>query len=413
MPKGSIVSLRVLYRFLIVDKSFFWGYKMKRKNKLRLKKITSVAFGLFSTTFMSLSGYADEIDILIIYDSELNDFYDGSPSTSIRSIISTTNTYFANSNVDIQLNMVGAALVDGLGHYPDDVSGNSVVSGLRDNLGADLVAYVDGGWIGACGRGTRTTGPDASAAYSLVSRICMTHSFAHEIGHNMGLGHSLTSNDTGLKVYDYGLGYGVNDVFSTMMSYSSDYNVSDRTYRFSNPDYNCSGYTCGAENEADAARALNNVVSTVAGHRSSGGTVSYVSMRKQNSNSYAIDGAFGSADSQNVYIWTNSATNINQHWEEHDRGDGYYSYRKRGTNHCIDGGNGGENGQNVYLWTCSTSNYNQHWRKVNISGRYRLEKRNASDYSIDGGNGGANGQNLYLWESSNTNQNQQWVFTDR
>ncbi len=141
-------------------------------------------------------------------------------------------------------------------------------------------------------------------------------------------------------------------------------------------------------------------------------TSAYVSMRKSNSMSFAIDGNWGGENAQNVYLWSFSSDNINQHWEEISRGGDYYSYKKRGTNYCLDGNHGGADGQNVYLWECMTNNQNQHWRKVNVNGRYRLEKRNASGFSLDGNHGGDNGQNLYLWSSSNTNANQLWEFTN-
>lgn len=141
-----------------------------------------------------------------------------------------------------------------------------------------------------------------------------------------------------------------------------------------------------------------------------GGSGNAVVMRKGNATNFAIDGNNGGANGQNVYLWTANNSNVNQQWEEIDRGNGYYSYKKKNTNYCLDGGNGGANGQNVYLWTCSSNNQNQHWKKVNVNGKYRLEKRNAPAYSIDGNNGGADGQNLYLWSSSNGNQNQLWQF---
>ncbi len=137
-----------------------------------------------------------------------------------------------------------------------------------------------------------------------------------------------------------------------------------------------------------------------------------VSMKKGNIN-YNIDGNFNGANGQNVYLWASNNNNINQQWEEINRGGGFYSYKKRNTNYCLDGGNGGANGQNVYLWECGNNNQNQHWRKVNLgNNKFRLEKRNASGFSIDGGNGGANGQNLYLWASNNNNVNQQWQFSN-
>lgn len=142
----------------------------------------------------------------------------------------------------------------------------------------------------------------------------------------------------------------------------------------------------------------------------SSSTQKFVTMLKSDVPTYAIDGNNGGADGQAVYIWTAGFGNINQEWDEIDRGGGYYSYQKHGTSYCLDGGNGGTNGQAVYLWTRNDGNQNQHWRKVNLgNGYFRLEKRNASGFSIDGGNGGVNGQLLKLWTSSDANVNQKWL----
>ncbi|TLX78268.1 T9SS type A sorting domain-containing protein [Labilibacter sediminis] len=128
---------------------------------------------------------------------------------------------------------------------------------------------------------------------------------------------------------------------------------------------------------------------------------------KRNATGYAIQGT--SALDVNLY-----SANINsgtQQWNEIDRGNGYYSYQKKGTNYCIDGGNGGANGQNVKLVTCKSDDQNQHWKKVHVENDfYRLEKRNASGFSIAGGPGGANNQNVKLWSTGNYNQSQQWKF---
>lgn len=153
-----------------------------------------------------------------------------------------------------------------------------------------------------------------------------------------------------------------------------------------------------------------NIVDPTGGSGGGGGG-QFVSLQKSNSDTFAIDGNYGGANAQNVYLWSYVSNNENQQWEEISRGSGYYSYRKSGTNYCLDGGRGGANGQSVYLWTCGDTNHNQHWKKVSISGRYRLEKRNAPAFSIDGGRGGANAQDVYLWSSSNINQNQQWIFS--
>ena len=136
-----------------------------------------------------------------------------------------------------------------------------------------------------------------------------------------------------------------------------------------------------------------------------------VQMLKRNASSFGIDGGNGGADGQDVYLYSENDSNVNQRWYEIDRGNGYYSFQKVNTNYCLDGNNGGANAQNTYLWTCVANNQNQHWLKVNVGGDYyRLEKRNAPDYSLDGNRGGSNRQSIYLWESNNSNQNQHWSF---
>ncbi len=137
-----------------------------------------------------------------------------------------------------------------------------------------------------------------------------------------------------------------------------------------------------------------------------------VTLRKNNSQGFAIDGGNGGKNGQNVYLWPYNSNNVNQQWEEINRGGGFYSYKKRNTDFCIDGNNGGKNGQNLHLWSCNSNNQNQQFRKVSLgNGRYRLEKRNASNISIDGNNGGANRQNVHMWSSNNNNGNQQWIIT--
>ena len=136
-----------------------------------------------------------------------------------------------------------------------------------------------------------------------------------------------------------------------------------------------------------------------------------VHIKKRNAQGFAIDGNRGGEDGQNVYLWSGDENNVNQQWNEINRGGGYYSYQKVGTNYCIDGNRGGAQGQNVYLWTCNSVNQNQHWKKVSVgSGAYRLEKRNAPGFSLDGGSGGADGQSIKLYSSSSNSQNLHWVF---
>jgi len=129
---------------------------------------------------------------------------------------------------------------------------------------------------------------------------------------------------------------------------------------------------------------------------------SIVQMVKRNASNFAIDGGRGGENTQNVYIYNEAESNVNQQWYEIDRGNGYFSYQKVNTELCLDGNRGGERAQNVYLWSCGDNNFNQHWLKVDMgAGHYRLEKRNAPGFSIDGGMNGENEQNVHLWSSNN------------
>ena len=135
---------------------------------------------------------------------------------------------------------------------------------------------------------------------------------------------------------------------------------------------------------------------------------------QKNDQNFSIDGNNGSIQGQQLYLWSSSTKNANQNWVQLNRGDGYYSYKKEGTNLCWDGGSNGARKQAITLERCDEEDENQHWKKIKvISGTeiYRFEKRNAPGWSIDGAGGAKNRQSVYLWNSSDTNINQQWELT--
>ena len=140
--------------------------------------------------------------------------------------------------------------------------------------------------------------------------------------------------------------------------------------------------------------------------------LSYVHLRKVNAQDYAIDGGNGGGNNAPIKLWNQNKDNMNQHWVEIYRGDGYYSYRKRDTNYCLDGNDGGSTGQLLRLFDCSATNENQHWKKISLGNdKYRFEKRNAPSFGIDGGNAGTNNQQLKLWGINPVNENQQWILS--
>lgn len=187
---------------------------------------------------------------------------------------------------------------------------------------------------------------------------------------------------------------------------SAGTNIVSGPSQYSNGSVTISGNTVNVSVNVNSREGV--IITLTSG---SGATAPVAHMRKLNAMSFGLDGGEGGANDQKCKLWSYDYNNINQQWEEIDRGGGYYSYQKRGTNYCLDGGEGGANGQAVKLWTRDDNNQNQHWKKINLNnGNYRLEKRNAPGFSIDGGNGGANGQSVVLWTSDSNNQNQAWNF---
>ncbi len=135
----------------------------------------------------------------------------------------------------------------------------------------------------------------------------------------------------------------------------------------------------------------------------------YVQLIKSNATDFAIDGGVGASDGQNIKLWSNNSSNVNQQWEEISRGANFYSYKKNNTHYCMDGGSGAQ-GQNIKLKICDHTNKNQHWKKINVGdGKFHLQKRNSTGFAISGGSGGANNQNVNLWTSNSNNGNQRWI----
>ena len=215
----------------------------------------------------SMSLHAVQLDVLLVYDNDTDDFYNGSPQTAFRAMVDQTNIYYERSNVDLQLNIVGMELVNNVDPSTGSMRSSSTITRLREDLGADFVSYIyNGDGFSPCGVGT--LGVTSRAGFNVVKRSCMSRSFAHELGHNMGLGHSEAQDSRGAR-YSWARGYGVDGVFSTIMAYNSAYNVRSRTYMFSNPDTTCSGLPCGEAGVADAALALNNVKNDLANYTDS------------------------------------------------------------------------------------------------------------------------------------------------
>ncbi len=141
---------------------------------------------------------------------------------------------------------------------------NKKANELRAEFGADLVTMITptGPYCGVGyvlgGYNDKMYSSHKNYGFNVVADRCIS-SFAHELGHNLGLGHSSKQGSRG-GLYKWGRGHGEQSKFVTTMAYSSAYKAS-RVQVFSNPDLvKCKGLTCGKsiklEDGAHAVKAI-------------------------------------------------------------------------------------------------------------------------------------------------------------
>lgn len=172
-----------------------------------------------------------------------------------------------------------------------DITNNRVdgvdLVALRDSLSADLVALVRpyNSHNGSCGvawlSGSRLSAEFANPAYGFsVNNVapCSPFVVAHELGHNLGSMHDITTSTTNGAVdygaYVFSFGYRQNGPpsFATIMAYTTA--GQPRIGYFSAPELTGCGAPCGVAEEADNARSQRLMASRIASFRAAPGTIS-------------------------------------------------------------------------------------------------------------------------------------------
>lgn len=229
-------------------------------------------------TSRDTAGYTT-IDIVVGYDAAARSA-DGGVSQIEARIISSVdrmNLAFSNSLVTQTEIMLLGVIEDPYYLYPGDLDGDmgsgdelgdlnstgstnaplNTVSDYANALGADLKAFVLKDADGSAGIAYK---PGTS---SVTARTYMTSTritFAHEVGHNIGTGHSWgdSSGDASTVVHNYGwrLAPSGQTRVRTIMAYDWDWGNGSRIPYFSNPDVTYQGARTGQVNGYNASGDL-------------------------------------------------------------------------------------------------------------------------------------------------------------
>lgn len=208
------------------------------------------------------------VDIMFVYTPGAAQ-YGGNMETRLNQYIAQSNQAFQASDVDIELRMVHSVQSNNNTYkYTGNAALNQItyndtaIHRLRDDYGADFVGLLNlspgglcgVGWLGQSSGG-RITNTSKNMAYTSSAIDCGYLTFTHELGHNMGLMHSRRQGDNSGGHHAYGMGYGVDRSFATLMAYAHLFNA-NHVYRFSNPRQSCNGQACGNASTADSSRSL-------------------------------------------------------------------------------------------------------------------------------------------------------------
>ncbi|NOQ78834.1 MAG: hypothetical protein GQ546_05485 [Gammaproteobacteria bacterium] len=221
------------------------------------------------------------VDVLVLYNDEFK-ARNNNPSTRIDYLTAVTNQAYLDSQISMQIRVVGTELISYSNSLTNDNLLDAIssyflagkVAALRNQTGADLVIFIRPYQYshGSCGLAMLNIYMNLSGTFATVSDgsdingsgyYCSDVSFAHELGHTMGLAHDKAhaSYWGGRNPYSYG--YGTQYQFGTIMSYTSP-DVS----LFSTPNLTseCLDYTCGSA-DADNARSLTKDKAAISGLR--------------------------------------------------------------------------------------------------------------------------------------------------
>ena len=236
------------------------------------------------------------VDVLVAFDANALIWVDsrGGMTNFAQVAVQKMNVALSNVGLDssFRFRLVGvigvAVSSDDFGYVLDSAvygsAGWRTIRAMRNAVGADVVSVMidTGSAYGTTGLGYSLRRGDlhdfSEYAYSVCSirAVAQSHTMTHEIGHNMGCGHSdLQLADPGPQLYDYSSGYyfqtynhGYYDSYHTIMAYdyAGPWGDEVEVPYFSSPNYTYGGVPVGDEVH-DNVQTLYRTFTTAAGWR--------------------------------------------------------------------------------------------------------------------------------------------------